>query len=273
MLEIKEPLVSVEWLHANRDSPNLIILDASIKKVTDDALSVSDEQIPYSRFFDLKQKFSDPSGQFPNTFPSEGQFAKEARDLGVNNDSSIVIYDDKGIYSGPRAWWLFKIFGFDNVAILNGGLPAWKNAGFDVVHRSNESITLGNFRANLNVERICFFDDIIEISEKGNELILDARSEARFKGLAAEPRKGLRSGTIPKSESLPFELLLDSGKMKSKDDLRSIFSKFGDNENALVFSCGSGITACVLALGASLIGYEDLTVYDGSWTEYGSLIK
>jgi len=273
MLEIIEPLVSVEWLKAHLESPNLVILDASIKKVTDTGSSVSDEQIPSSRFFDIKEKFSDPSGPFPSTFPSDGQFAKEAQNLGINKDSSVVIYDDKGIYSSPRAWWLFKVFGHKNVAILDGGLPAWKKAGFDVVPRSNESTTQGDFRANLQKERICFFEDIIEISEKGNELILDARSEARFKGLVAEPRKGLRSGTIPNSENLPFELLLESGKMKSKNDLKAIFSKFGDHRSPLVFSCGSGITACVLVLGATLIDYENLTVYDGSWTEYGSLMK
>lgn len=273
MLEIKEPLVSVEWLHANMESPNLILLDASIKKVTDADSSVSDLQIPYSRFFDVEHRFSDVSGQFPNTFPSKNQFTKETRNLGINNDSLIVIYDDKGIYSSPRAWWLFKVFGHKNAVILDGGLPAWKKAGFDIVARQNDLIPKGNFTANLQKQGICFFEDIVELSEKGDRLILDARSEARFKGLVAEPRKGLRSGTILNSKNLPFELLLDAGKMKSKNDLKAIFSKFGDSKNAMVFSCGSGITACILALGATLIGYEELTVYDGSWTEYGSLMK
>lgn len=274
MLEIKEPLVSVEWLHANMDSPNLVILDASIKKVTDVASEVSDEWIPSSRFFDLKQKFSDLSGEFPSTFPSEGQFTKEAQNIGINNDSLIVIYDDKGIYSSPRAWWLFKVFGHENVAILDGGLPAWKKAGFEVIIRQNELITPGNFKAKFHKYGICFFDDIIELAKKdSNKLILDARSEARFKGLVSEPRKGLRRGTIPNSKNLPFEFLLDRGKMKSKHDLKAIFSNFGSKETPLVFSCGSGITACILALGATLSGYEDVTVYDGSWTEYGSLMK
>lgn len=273
MLKIEEPLVSVDWLQENLKAPNLIVLDASINKITDTESNVSNEQIPLSKYFDLKNKFSDVLGDFPTTFPSEEQFTKEAQKLGVNKDSVIVIYDDKGIYSSPRAWWLFKAFGHDNVAVLDGGLLAWQEAGFKTVDTQEKNITRGNFIGSLKKETMCFFNDVVEISANKSKIIMDARSEGRFKCTVPEPRKGLRSGTIPNSKNLPFESILENGKMKSRNELQTVFNKFGSNDDDYVFTCGSGITACVLALGASLSGRKALTVYDGSWTEYGSLTK
>lgn len=273
MLKISNPLVSVDWLYQNLDATNLIVLDASIPKITADTSIVSEEQIPNARFFDIKKAFSDVSGDFPNTFPSEEQFTQEAQKLGINNNSAIIVYDDKGIYSSARAWWLIKAFGHDNVAVLDGGLPEWKKAGLIVEKKQDTNISRGNFKANLQKDLMCFFDDILEFSHNPGKIILDARSEARFKSEVPEPRKGLRSGTIPISRNLPFEFLLDNGKLKSKEELQSIFSKFGNTDDHYVFSCGSGITACVLALGAQLAGYKKNTVYDGSWTEYGSLTE
>ncbi len=271
MLKIKNSLVSVDWLLEHIDVPNLIILDASIPKVVDRTSEASKKQIPKTRFFDIKNDFSDTSGTFPNTFPSALLFQESAQNLGVNSDSVIVIYDDKGIYSSPRAWWLFKAFGHDNVAVLDGGLIEWIAAGHNLEVKQKHTIAKGNFRANLVNDTLCFFDDIVTFSTDTCTHILDARSYERFKGLVPEPRKGLRSGTIPNSKSLPFESLFNDEKMKSVSDLQSIFAKFGHKDDTFVFSCGSGITACVLALGATLSGYENLIVYDGSWTEYGSL--
>ena len=148
-----------------------------------------------------------------------------------------------------------------------------EKAGFITEEKIYNDVARGNFRAHKKKELMCFFDDVVEISNKRAKLILDARSEERFKSLVPEPRKGLRSGTIANSQNLPYEFLLEQGKMKSIKDLQDIFNKFGSEDNAYVFSCGSGITACVLALGASLSGRRNLSVYDGSWTEYGSLTK
>ena len=273
MLTIKNPLVSVHWLRQNLGVSNLILLDASIPKVVENASKLPEELIPNSRFFNIKRSFSDMSGEFPNTFPSEEQFKNEAQKLGINTNSAIVIYDDKGIYSSPRAWWLFKVFGHDNVAVLDGGLPEWKRVGFTVVKKLSKNHTKGNFEAIQSKNMMCFFNDIVEISSDGGKHILDARSERRFKSLVPEPRKNLRSGTIPNSKNLPFTSILEHGKMKPKKELETTFNAFGNVNEDYVFSCGSGITACVLALGATLTGRENLMVYDGSWTEYGSLTE
>lgn len=272
---ISEPVVSVEWLHSNLNAENLIVLDASIKKVGgDNNSSKSELQIPKALFFDLKETFSDVSAPFPTTFPSEKQFTLGTQNLGINSDSAIVIYDDKGIYSSARAWWLFKAMGHNNVAVLNGGLPEWINAGYKTELKCESKLSNGNFEANYNPECMKFFDDVKQASLSKSHTIIDARSEARFKSLEAEPRLGLRSGTIPNSLNLPFEDLLEDYQLLSKDLIETKFDSLAnkEKEEAIIFSCGSGITACVLALGAELSGYKNISVYDGSWTEWGSIV-
>lgn len=272
-VEILGPLVYVDWLHSHLDATNLVVLDASIPKVTGGEVKTIEEQIPTARFFDLKNKFSDTSAPFPTTFPSAEQFTKSAQKLGINKDSAIVIYDDKGIYSSPRAWWLFKAFGHDNVAVLDGGLPSWKNANFEVETKLDYKSKSGNFKAEYRPELMKFFEDIKKESQDKNHIIIDARSEARFKCLEPEPRAGLRMGTIPNSVNIPFEDLLINNQFRDKKDLKAIFKRYAKTEDNLTFSCGSGITACVLALGAEMAGYNNISIYDGSWTEWGSLIK
>ena len=272
ILKITEPLVSVNWLNNNLGAPNLIILDATIPKVTSGGSSNNEEQIPTSRFFDLKNKFSDVSAPFPTTFPSEEQFSKSAKELGINNDSAIVIYDEQGIYSSPRAWWLFKAFGHENVAVLDGGFPAWKKANFKVEEKHVFKGEIGDFKAKYRPELMKYFVDIKRNVQDKDYLVIDARSEARFKCLEPEPRVGLRMGTIPNSINIPFENLFVNDCFKNKNDLEAIFKEVVKKENQITFSCGSGITACVLALGAEMAGYKNLSVYDGSWTEWGSLV-
>lgn len=269
---IKTPIVSVDWLHNNLEASNLIILDATIKKVSDsEAISESKFQIPSTRFFDIKHKFSDTSAEFPNTFPSIEQFILEAQKLGINTGSAIVVYDDKGIYSSARAWLLFKAFGHNNVAVLNGGFPEWKKANYQIENKKDYKGETGNFVATLQPKYFKFFKDIIKASTDINCTILDARSEQRFKSLISEPRAGLRSGTIPNSINLPYTELLNGNKLKSRTELISIFNTLVNTNKNLVFSCGSGITACILALAAEIADYKNSSVYDGSWTEYGSL--
>ncbi|MGE5943889.1 MAG: sulfurtransferase [Flavobacteriales bacterium] len=272
-LIIKQPAVSVEWLSNHLNADNLVILDGSIKKVVNPSSDVSEVQIPNTRFFDLKEAFSDTSAPFPTTFPSEVQFTKEAQKLGINADSAIVVYDDKGIYSSARVWWLFKAMGHDNVAVLDGGLPEWIQSGYKTEIKAEKPIEKGNFVAINKPELMVFFDDVKEASENNTHLILDARSEVRFKSLEPEPRAGLRMGTIPNSVNLPYEDLLNENKLIPQQDIESKFRKLAKKDDALIFSCGSGITACVLALGATTSGYENISVYDGSWTEWGSLVK
>ena len=271
-LIVKHPTVSVEWLFNNLNADNLVILDGSIKKVVNPSSDASEVQIPNTRFFDLKEAFSDASAPFPTTLPSEAQFTKEAQKLGINADSAIVVYDDKGIYSSARVWWLFKAMGHDNVGVLDGGLPEWIKLGYKTEIKKEKPLEKGNFVATYEPELMKFFDDVKEASENKSHLIMDARSETRFKSLEAEPRVGLRMGTIPNSVNLPYEDLLNENKLIPQRDIESKFRKLAKKDDALIFSCGSGITACVLALGATMSGYENISVYDGSWTEWGSLV-
>ena len=266
-ISLTQPLVSVEWLHKHMNAENLIILDGTINKVYD----ISLEQIPNARLFDIKKKFSNVSDPFPSAFPSLELFQKSARELGVKNDSAIVVYDDKGIYSSARVWWLFKAFGYNNVAVLNGGFPEWKKANYNTELMHNYDGGLGDFIANLQPNYMQFFDDIETASKNKTHKIIDARSSGRFNCEVPEPREGLRMGTIPNSVNLPFTDLLEDGVLKNKKDLAKAFYMVAEQDDPIIFSCGSGLTACVLALGAELSGYKNISVYDGSWTEYGSL--
>ncbi|EPR70404.1 Thiosulfate sulfurtransferase, rhodanese [Winogradskyella psychrotolerans RS-3] len=269
-LEVKNlnsDLVSVEWLHKNSAATNLIVLDATINKV----ISAVSTRIPNARFFDIKQKFSDVSAPFPSTLPSKEQFQTEAQLLGINSDSVIVVYDDKGIYSSARVWWLFKVFGFKNVAVLDGGLPQWQQENFQVENYTDEVYPLGDFVAEFHAHLMTDFNGVNEFRNEEDTLVVDARSEDRFLCKVDEPKEGLRRGTIPNSKNLPYTVLFNGYKMKSIDELQTIFDPLVEHETQIVFSCGSGITACILALGATLCNYNNLIVYDGSWTEYGSL--
>lgn len=267
-IKFLQPVVSVSWLQNNLKAENLIILDGTINKVFD----ANQFQIPNTRLFDIKNKFSDVNAPFPSTFPTQDQFQKEARTLGINKDSAIVVYDDKGIYSSARVWWLFNAFGFENVAVLDGGFPEWLKAGLTTEPMNIYSGKSGNFEAMNRPEHMKFFNDIKLASKTKSHRIIDARSEGRFKSIEPEPRAGLRMGTIPYSVNLPFEDLLENNQFHSKDIITSKFQKLATIEEPIIFTCGSGITACVLALGATISGYKNISVYDGSWTEWGSLV-
>ena len=266
------PVVSVKWLQANLERPEIVILNASIPKLGSAIeASVGKKLIPYTRCFDIKNKFSEVSAPFPSTYPSVAQFTQEAQLLGINQDSIIVVYDDKGIYSSARAWWLFKSFGHQKVAVLDGGLPEWNKLEYITETYQPYTGEKGDF---IGVEDKCmmkFFDDVGGISQNTSDIIIDARSEKRFKCLVDEPRVGLRRGTIPNSINLPYENLLEGNCLKSRDQLKHIFETLAHPSDQLIFSCGSGITACILALGANVVGYQNISVYDGSWTEDGTL--
>lgn len=265
---ILEPIVSVGWLNKNISASNLIVLDGTINKTFD----ASQVQIPNARFFDIKKRFSDVSNPFPSAFPSSEQFQKEARNLGINSNSAIVVYDDKGIYSSARVWWLFRSFGHDNVAVLNGGFPSWLKAGYPIETSKPFNDSEGDFVANYITKNMKFFQDLKSASKNRTHNIIDARSKARFNCEVPEPRVGLRKGTIPGSVNLPYTDLLENRELKSKEELEDVFSNVAEKEDDIIFSCGSGITACVLALGAEVSGFSNLSIYDGSWTEWGSLV-
>ena len=269
-LHIDRPLVSAEWLRENIIASNLIILDATMGKITTSNTGVSEKkQITGALFFDIKHVFSDQNSPLPNTMLSENDFEEKARSIGVNNDSAIVVYDDLGVYSSPRVWWLFKSMGHTNIAVLDGGLPAWKKANFPIENPKDCSMIRGNFKAKHQPQMMCNSDKVLEAINNINKSILDARSKGRFEGTELEPRKEIRSGHIPSSVNLPFSALQNEGKMLTKDELSSLFNELPTNQEEVIFSCGSGITACILALGAEISGIKNLVVYDGSWTDWG----
>jgi len=271
MLKVKHSLVSVDWLYQHIDESNLIILDASIKKVTSTNVPTTSVQIKNARFLDLKNEFSDTSAEFPNTMLSPEKFSEAARKLGINKESTLVVYDSVGIYSSARVWWMFKAMGHQNIAVLDGGLPAWTTVGFPVEDHQTYSGKLGDFSADYNSEFFYNYDNVLDVIKDNNKLILDARATERFHGTVPEPRKGLRSGHIPNSKSLPYVMLQENGQMKTKEEIIKLFKSIDVTDKKLVFSCGSGITACVLALGAEISGIKSTVVYDGSWTEWGTL--
>jgi thiosulfate/3-mercaptopyruvate sulfurtransferase len=265
------PLVSTDWLLKHIDAPNLMILNASIAKVTDASDVAVQQYIPNSQCFDIKHKFSAVEARFPNTVPSAEQFTREAQKLGINKDTAIVVYDDKGIYSCARAWWLLKAFGHDNVAVLDGGLPQWLAEEKPTTNSYVSKVEDGNFESHYNTSYFKFFDNMETLIQDHTCLILDARSTDRFDGSKEEPRAGLRSGHIPSSKNLPYTNLFNGNLLKSQSEISEIFRNLIDSQEHLVFTCGSGVTACILALCAEYTNHKNLSVYDGSWTEYGSL--
>jgi len=273
-LKVNSPIVSVDWLYQNLENENLIILDGTIPKVTVKSdVHLKDEQIKGTRFFDIKKVFSDQNATYPNTILSEEDFQKRAQALGINNDSCIVVYDKHGLYSAPRVWWLFKTFGFDNIAVLNGGLPGWKKQGYEVVKFDGNKYEKGDFIADFKSNKVCYTNDVLEFMKDKSVCHVDARGASRFYPTEPEPRPEVRSGHIPNSKNLPYTTLQENGTMKDVKDLEKMFSTINPEEKSFVFSCGSGVTACILALGLELTGKSEYMIYDGSWSEWGRRVE
>lgn len=270
MLRVPDVIVSSNWLHKNLNNPKLIILDATIPKVgqTEDDISL-EEFIPNTIFFDLKNVFSDQKAAFPNTILDPMKFQLEARKLGIKKDSCIVVYDRHGIYSSPRAWWIFKTMGFENIAVLDGGFSGWKKQVGILENETKPILIRGDFHVHFQANLVSRVIEISESLQNENISIIDARDSKRFQGLIEEPRPRLRCGHIPGSKNLPYVNLLKNGFLKPKEELESYFSEFTKSEK-VIFSCGSGITACINALAFCSLGNSNFSVYDGSWTEWGS---
>jgi thiosulfate/3-mercaptopyruvate sulfurtransferase len=260
-LGLPGPLVSVEWLAAHLRSAELVVLDAPLGQI-------SHEWIPGARTFDYDRVICDSDSTLPHMMPSAAVFQWQVQKLGINPDSVIVVYDGKGIYSAPRAYWMLKAMGHDAVAVLDGGLPAWKAAGHPVETKQRAS-NPGSFLAR---ERPAFFAQAEEIAAALRDpkaVVLDVRSAGRFAGTAPEPRPGLRPGHMPGAINLPYTDLLENGRYRPTSALRERLQAKIGNAERLYFSCGSGVTACIVAIAAELSGYRSLTVYDGSWSEWG----
>lgn len=267
---MKKPIVSVSWLKEHLSDPDLIILDASQKvNQTKEESLFMELQIKGARIFDIKNDFSDTTNPLPNTLPNPDAFAKAAKKIGINKNSKIVVYDSLGIYTSPRAWWLFKIMGHENVWVLDGGLPAWIRENLPVEKSEKRTYETGNFESKFNPDLVKTKEQILENINKKEAVLIDARSSDRFLGETKEPRAGLRSGHIPGSINIPYTDLLRDGKFLSEDELVKILPQ---QDKPLFFSCGSGVTACIDLIAYELIGNTNLkAVYDGSWTEWGQI--
>jgi len=273
MLQIPDVIVSADWLAEHLNHQDLIVLDATLPKVTESKQKEMAFKgvIPNSIFFDIKGVFSDAKAQFPNTMLSIENFEIQVQKLGICQDSCIVVYDDHGVYSSPRAWFMFQSVGFKNIAVLDGGLPAWIKRGNQVALHHQTAPKEGNFMVKSSENIFYNSKQVLESVISNDRIIIDARSEKRFLGAAPEPRVGVRSGHIPSSKNLPYSYLLSANQLKSKEALTVLYKNINSENRSMIFSCGTGITACVLALGAGVAGYKDFVVYDGSWTEWGSI--
>ncbi|MCO4780828.1 MAG: sulfurtransferase [Candidatus Cloacimonetes bacterium] len=261
-------LVSSDWLLEHLNNENLVVLNGS--QIKDSEKTLPRSVIKGSLHFDFSNVICDLSSGLPNTMPNADKFSKELSALGIKMTDFIVVYDDKGIYSAPRVWWMFKAMGFDKVAVLDGGLPRWLELGYPCVQQFEQK-TKSNFQATYQDHLICDKNSVLESIASKSSFILDARSNSRFTGTESETRAGLRSGHIPASINLHFRSLVPKFEMLPQKDLLQVFNKIiPDLNEPITFTCGSGVTACILALAATICGYKNICVYDGSWTEWGA---
>ncbi|MCG8337180.1 MAG: sulfurtransferase [Proteobacteria bacterium] len=265
-------LVTSEWLMCHLNKPNLVILDASMSKtISGAAVSGERKYIPGARIFDFEKTICDPSNPLPHSMPTPELFAKEAGKLGITNHSTIIVYDNRGIYSSPRAWWMFKSMGHDNVAVLNGGLPKWEQSDLPVEDQQSSPTGKGGFIAQYRKSFIYSVEDLLQAFGDPGTQFIDVRSPKRFSGSEPEPRKGLRSGHIPSAVNIHFKELINDCQLLETAELSFRFEQIASSkEQKLVFNCGSGVTSCIAALAAYVCGYHNLAVYDGSWTEWGA---
>jgi len=264
------PLVTAAWLARRLNDPNIVVFDATLAPpgtTADPHASYLVEHIPGARFFDI-EALSDHTTTLPHMLPTANSFAAAMSALGVSDTMDIVVYEQTGVFSAPRAWWMLRTFGARNVYVLDGGLNAWKAAdlpvGSAIPHR-----TPATFHATLDTAVVVDFPALRHLLAN-QEQILDARSAGRFQGTAPEPRPGLPSGHMPGAISLPFTTLVADGRLKPAESLREIFTATGiDLTKPVTTTCGSGVTAAVLYLGLEIAGAQSLSLYDGSWAEYG----
>ena len=269
-----ENVVSTAWLAEHLGAPDLVVFDCSTYLPNEpgnkhDGFSAG--HIPGARMFDI-DAIADRDTALPHMVPTPGRFAMLVGALGVSNTTRIVFYDQHGLRASPRGWWMMRLFGHDLTAVLDGGLPAWKREGRPIETGDPAPAPAATFVPDFRAERLRGIGDIKRVVRQGGgaELILDARAKGRFDGTAPEPRAGLPSGHMPGAANVPVsDIAGPDGLIKSHDELRALFAAAGvDDTRPVITTCGSGVTACVLALGLVEAGFPEPAVYDGSWTEW-----
>lgn len=266
------PFATPAWLAQHLNDPGLVVIDASWhmpNSARNAQAEYLDGHIPGAVFFDI-DGIADTDTDLPHMLPSPADFARAVGALGISEDMTIVVYDEIGLFSAPRVWWTFRAFGASDVRILEGGGPRWRAERRPIETGLVERAS-AIFRPQFDPTAAADFETVAARSRDQAAQIIDARPAPRFHAEVAEPRPGLKSGHIPNSLNVPVGLLTENGALKSPDTLRSLFAERGvDLTRPVITSCGSGITAVTLALALEQAGAEKVSVYDGSWAEWGS---
>jgi thiosulfate/3-mercaptopyruvate sulfurtransferase len=269
---MSDPLVSTEWLHERLGAPDIKIIDATWYLPGDERDPKAEyalAHIPGAVFFDIDE-IADLSSPLPHMLPPPEKFASRVKKMGLGDGSTIVVYDASGIFSAPRVWWMFRAMGHERVVVLDGGLPKWIAEGRpieDLPPATQER----HFTPRYTSDLVRDLDQMRKILDGGREQVVDARAAARFTGEAPEPRPGLRGGHMPGALNVPSSTLIaPDGTMKSREALRAVFEAAGvEVGRPVVATCGSGISAAIVALALARVGHPRAAVYDGSWAEWG----
>jgi thiosulfate/3-mercaptopyruvate sulfurtransferase len=266
-------VVSVKWLAEHRHQPQIRIVDATVHLPDtgrDANAEFLQEHIPGAGFFDLSV-IANPNNPLPRKFPPKDIFIREVGKLGIDNQTHVIAYDTPGLYSAARVWWLFRQYGYDHVSILDGGLKSWKAHGL-AVEAGTVDFAPSQFHVDHERDLLALWQHVLTISGNGNEQLLDARTAGRFAGTEVDRYPGARPGHIPNSLHLYWADLLNANtrELLALNELRDRITNSGiDLTKPVTLTCGSGLTACILALGLHLLGKDDWKVYDGSWDEWG----
>jgi len=270
----KSWLTETDELAAELDAPDGVIIDASWHMPSEGKNARAEyleEHIQGAIFFDIDE-IADTKSKLPHMLPPPEKFSSRMRSMGIGDGSRIVVYDSTGIFSAARVWWTFRVMGVEDVTVLNGGLPKWKREGLPLESGEPRPRSARHFTSRRNADLVRDVFDMKALLKDHSAEIVDARAAERFAGRAPEPRPGLRAGHIPGAHNLPYgQVLKRDGTLKNPAELEALFTKVGvDLSKPVVASCGSGITASVLALALAEIGHRRTAVYDGSWSEWGA---
>ncbi len=265
-------VVDADWVEKQLGAPEFRIVDAAWylpAQNRNGAEEYAAGHIPGAVFFD-QDVIADHSTGLPHSIPSPEFFAAEVGKLGISDTDTIVVYDGPGIFTAPRVWWLFRLMGAEKVYVLDGGLDGWKREGRPLQTDLPEPAP-ATFTANFDASKVTTFEAMKDIVASGSKQIADARGAGRFTAEEPEPRAGMRGGHMPGAKNLPISVFSDAGRFKSLSEIKDTIEKAGiDLSKPVVTSCGSGVTAAVITLALTSLGHTDNTLYDGSWSEWGS---